>query len=110
MKLSALNETLLPFAQYQDLLFHYGNLLEELNLQVQHVRLRNSDALFVINVSLALSFAPSFTNRRHSCSYSNICNLSSSVVLPITGLQLDGILLPLQFVSVQVHLEKHVYM
>jgi hypothetical protein len=50
--LKTYKENLQPFATldfFQDVEYHYDNILEKLNLQTLHIRRRHFDALFLIN-------------------------------------------------------------
>jgi hypothetical protein len=44
---------------FQDVYYHYNNILDKLNLQTLHVRRRHIDALFLINVFRGTKFCPS---------------------------------------------------
>jgi hypothetical protein len=50
-----------PFATkdfFQDVEYHYDNILEKLNLQTLHIRRRHFDALFLINVFCDAKYCP----------------------------------------------------
>jgi hypothetical protein len=55
---------------FQDVEYHYNNILEKLNLQQLHIRRRHFYALFLINALVALNIAQCPENSRNLCSYS----------------------------------------
>jgi hypothetical protein len=82
---------------------HHYNLLEKLNLLTLHIRRRHSDALFLINVFSAARCCQSVLEivgirvptRTMSCSVAPLA----------TALQLNVVLLQMQFVNLQIPLE-----
>jgi hypothetical protein len=55
---------------FQDVEYHYDNLLEKLNLLTLHIRHRHSDTLFLINFFYGAKCFPLSSNSRHSCACS----------------------------------------
>jgi hypothetical protein len=62
INLSAYKESLQPFATkdfFQDVEYHYDNILEKLNQRTLPIRRRHFDALFLINVFSDTKYCPS---------------------------------------------------
>jgi hypothetical protein len=84
---------------FQEVGYHYINILDKLNLQTLHVRRRHIDALFLINIFRGTKFCPS--SMQSACVFllGTFELFPRSVVLPATVLQPDVLLLQIQFVN-----------
>jgi hypothetical protein len=92
---------------FQDVEYHYDNILEKLNLQTLHIRRRHFDALFLINVLSGTKYCPSVLETVGiRIPTRNI--LPRSVAPSATALQQDVYLLQMQFVNLQIFLASRV--
>jgi hypothetical protein len=57
---------------FQDVEYHYDNILEKLNLQTLHIKRSHFDALFLIGVFSGTKYCRSVLESGHSCSYSEL--------------------------------------
>jgi hypothetical protein len=85
---------------FQDVDYHYINILDKLNLHTLHVKRRHTDALFLINVFRGTKFCP-LDSKQSACVFllGTSENFPRSVVLPATVLQPGVFLLQIQFVN-----------
>jgi hypothetical protein len=91
---------------FQELEYHYGNLLENLNLLVMRVRHHHSDDFFLIHFLMTLDVGP-LSSKQLAFMFllGTYVALPRSVDPPATALQLEVFLLLIQCVNLQIFLE-----
>jgi hypothetical protein len=94
--------SLLPEKVFQDVEYHFDNILEKINLQTLHIRRSHFDASFLINVFSGTKNAP-LSSKQSAFVFllGTYVILTRSVIPSATGLQLDMFLLQMQFTNLQ---------
>jgi hypothetical protein len=87
---------------FQDVEYHYDNILDKLNLQTLHNRRRHFDALFLMSL-VALNMVPlSWKQSAFVFLLGTYVTLPRSVAPSATVLQLEVFLLDMQFVNILI--------
>jgi hypothetical protein len=93
---------------FQDMEYHFNNILKKLNLQTLHIRRPHFDALILIMSLVAINIVSlSWKQSTFVFLPGTYFSLTYSVSSSATALQLDVFLIKTQFVTVQIILVSH---